>query len=399
MEHSNREHALLSASGAERWMSCTGSVELEMNEPEKTSVYAEEGTFAHELSELILRHKYGLIKKREFNKELKVKKENKFYTPEIIKCVDDYVAFVEESINEAIAESGKYQELDFETRLDLSKYVPESFGTGDVILVHGDVIHIIDLKAGAGKFVSAENNPQLRLYGLGALEVYDYLYDIKEVRMTIVQPRMDNISTDTILAADLVEWGVNEVTPKALEAWKKEGVFIPGKHCQFCKAKAKCRARAEQFTSIVSANRDLDTERFKKAKTLSDDEITDIMFYAKDAIKFFNDVLDEALNRAIQGTVFEGFKLVAKSTRAKFLDDNKVVDILLANGFEKEKVTKSTLLTVKQLRDTFGADSINELLGELIVMPQGAPELVPISDKRPALGSDSAKEDFNDIIF
>ncbi|OLN21881.1 nuclease [Domibacillus antri] len=385
--HAERDHAVLSASGAHRWLKCTKSASKEKGIADTTSEFAKEGTFAHELSELHFAHLFQGMTKRTFNSRLKKMKQNEFYTEELHEYVREYVDLVEERVHAARARGEAV--LMFEERLDLSDYVPESFGTGDVIIMSGGVLEIIDLKYGKGIEVNAENNAQLRLYALGALSLFDLLEDVEEVVMTIIQPRLDNISTEQLPADELKAWGLDYVKPRAEMAWNGEGEFVPGDHCRFCKVKHTCRARAEANLNVPQKLVDPDL--------LTPEEISDILFQADELQKWAKDVQDYALEKARSGTVFEGWKVVEGRSSRKYTDEEKVMQ-KLEEEFDVDQFTEVKLLTISNLEKRLGKKTVSDLLGELIVKPPGKPALVPESDKRPAIGSAEAAANEFDVI-
>lgn len=380
--HAERAHAKLSASGSKRWMSCTPSAKLEEDFPDQTSDFAREGTFAHELSEIFLQLHVGQITKATFTRRLNKMKKEEFYSQEMEDYVQVYVDLVIERINEAKAKSGDAIVL-LEQRLDFSEWVPEGFGTGDVVIISGDSIEVIDLKYGKGVPVSAEGNTQMRLYALGAINQFGILYEFENVLMTIVQPRLDSISTDEVLADDLLNWADEYVKPKAQMATNGEGEFEAGEHCRFCKVRFTCRARAE-------ANLEMAKHEFQKASLLSHDEIGDILLQATELQKWAKDVQDYALDQAEKhGAKFPGWKLVEGRSNRKYTDENQVLE-KLKQYYPAESVTKTALLTLSNLEKTIGKKHVQDFVGDLIIKPAGKPTLVVESDKRPELSSDAA---------
>lgn len=385
--HAERSHAILSASGAHRWLKCTKSASLEKGIADKTSDFAEEGTFAHELSELHFAQMYQGMTKRTFNSRLKKMKENQYYTEELHEYVEEYVRLVEERINEAKARDAK-PSLMFEERLDLSEYVPASFGTGDVIIYSGGVLEIIDLKFGKGIEVSAENNAQLRLYALGALSLFELIEDVEEVTTTIIQPRLDNYSMESLTADELKTWGTEYVKPRAEMAWNGEGEFVPGEHCRFCKVKHTCRARAEAYLNVP--------KKLEDPNLLTAEEIAEILFQADEIQKWAKDVQDYALEQAMEGTAYDGFKLVEGRSNRKYTDEQAVIERLSKN-YKEDAYLERKLLAITKLEKAIGKKQFQNLLAEYVVKPQGKPTLVPESDKRPALGADTAQSEFDEI--
>lgn len=378
-------HALLSASGAHRWLHCGPSVRLEEEVEDSTSTYAMEGTFMHELSELHLHHYLGNLKKSEFNRNLKQMQKNEFYSDEIQMAVDEYVAVVVEKINEARARC-KDPLILIEERLDYSPWVREGFGTGDVVLITDDVLEVIDLKGGKGVAISAVGNPQARLYALGAINTFGVLYDIKTVRMTIIQPRLDNISTDEMETEELLRWAEEVVRPRAEAAYKGEGEFKAGEHCRFCKVKATCRARHNQSMKLACMD-------FKEPALLTDEEVIQVLRQVEELKKWASDVEVYALEKAKDGKDWPGMKLVEGRSTRRFSSETEVAEKLLGAGYEAERIYTKSLLSLTKLEKEIGKKAFSEVVGDLIEKPPGKLKLVPEEDNRPALRS-SAEIDF-----
>lgn len=382
-------HALLGPSGAKRWMSCPPSARLEEQFPDSSSEYADEGTLAHSLAEAILRYNNGEISKKAFSTRFNKIKADSMYNQEMQDYIEDYTQRVWEIANEVKASCPDALVL-FEQRLDFSEYVPDGFGRGDVVIVADDLINVIDLKYGKGVGVSAEDNPQLRLYGLGAYLEHSMLYDIRKVRMTIIQPRLENISTEELTAEELLSWVETEVKPKAALAYAGEGDFKVGDHCRFCKARATCRARADH-------NLELSRLDFADPALLTEEEIGEVLRRADELDHWVKDITEYALAEALKGTKYEGWKLVEGTSKRKYADPAKVLQVLIENGYEAETVQKPT--EPKGLTDMtklLGKKLFEELLSGLVIKPEGKPALVPESDKRPELNTaDEARQDFN----
>lgn len=388
--HAERAHARLSASGSKRWLTCTPSANLEDGFEDSSSSFAEEGTAAHELSELVLQKEIDEITALTFKRRLnKFKKENEYYSDSMLEYVTGYTDFVMERYAVAKARSSDALIL-LEQRLDFSEWVPDGFGTGDVLIISDGIMEVIDLKYGKGVPVSAEGNPQMRLYALGAMNQYDMLYGIDTVQMTIVQPRLDSISTDELSAEALYTWATDEVKPKAEMATNGEGEFVAGEHCRFCKAKAVCKARADENLKMAEYD-------FADPNVLSDDEIGAILTKADELQKWAKDVQDYALKQAEHhGATFPGFKLVEGRSNRKYTDEEAIVSALRERGFTDEAIFEKKLLAVTKMEKSISKKTFDELLNPFIVKPPGKPTLVPESDKRPALNSlASAEEDFN----
>ena len=371
-------HATLSASGAERWMNCPPSALMEKRFPDQGSVYAAEGTVAHAYAELRLTRKYHNLTDKKFKDRLKQITSTEFWDGEMQDSIDQYVDLVEEAINEArkICPDPKIM---FEQRLDFSEFVPGGFGTGDVVIAADDMLQVIDLKYGKGVPVSAVGNPQLRLYGIGALMEYLLLYDIRRVKMTIIQPRLDNISTEEVSAADLLAWAENEVRPKAELAAAGEGEQAVGPWCQFCRAAATCRARAEY-------NLELARHEFKDPEFLENDEIAEILGRIPELTNWAKAVSDYALTQALAGEHFDGWKVVEGISRRRIEDQAAAQSVLSSAGYESEDFLKPVELKgITELEKLVGKKKLSELIGELIIKPEGKPVLVPETDKRPEL--------------
>lgn len=391
--HAERAHAKLSASGSKRWLTCTPSVRLESGFEDKTSSFAEEGTAAHELSELMLAYELKTINKATYTRRLnKFTKSNEYYSQEMMDYVQGYVDYVMERVNAMRARTEDALVL-IEQRLDFSEWVPDGFGTGDVLLIGDGLLEIIDLKYGKGVEVSADANSQMMLYGLGALHAHDLLYDIEDVLMTIVQPRLDAISTYEISSASLYDWAEKVIKPKAELAIKGEGEFSPGEHCRFCKAKAVCRARADENLAIAQ-------DEFKDPDMLTPEEIADILFQTKELQKWAKDVEEYALDQAENfGVKFDGWKLVEGRSNRKYANDDLVLGRLIEAEQDLKKVTETKILSITNMEKVLGKGTFNELLGDVIIKPSGKPTLVVATDKRPELNTaESAADEFDEIL-
>lgn len=382
-------HSRLGASSSHRWMNCPGSVKLCEAVPDKSSSYAEEGTLAHSLAELIINYNLGRIKKAEFNKGMKKIQGSQYYSQEMQDYIKDYTERVWELMNAAKSIS-KDAELRTEQRLDFSEWAPDGFGTGDVVIVYDRVIHIIDLKYGKGVGVSAEENPQLMLYGLGALSSYDMLYDIEKVILTIIQPRLDSISTYETTAAELLEWGEKKVRPAAEETLKDEAKCVAGEWCRFCKVKAVCRARKDAMTELAKME-------FSDPRLLEDYEIGEVLRLADQLTAWAGDVKDYAQEEAEKGKKWDGWKLVEGRSNRKYSNEAKVAETLKEAGYDEALLYEKKLYGITAMEKIVGKKPLAELCGSLIIKPPGKPVLVPESDKRPEINSaDSAKKDFEE---
>jgi hypothetical protein len=373
-------HAILSASNSYRWTQCSPAARLELEFDDTQSSAAAEGTAAHALAEHKLRKALKMRSKKPISP---------FDCDEMDEYTDAYVDFVLEQL-ELAKQSCSDPLVLIEQRLDFSKYVPDGFGTGDCILIADKTLHIIDLKYGMGILVNAEHNSQMMLYSLGALEIYDSLYDIEEVSMTIFQPRRGNVSTWTIPVDDLRDWAENELKPKAELAFKGEGEYCPGDWCTFCRAALKCRARAEEKLKLAQSE-------FRLPPLLSDAEIEEVLGKLSDITKWANDLLAYATDAALNhGKQWSGYKVVAGRSVRKFKDEDAVAEAAKANGYKD--IYRQSLITLTEFEKLMGKAKFNEVLGDLVYKPPGKPTLVPVTDKRPALNVSSATNDFNEIM-
>ena len=382
IQHSGRAHARLNASSSHRWMMCPPSVRLSEQFADKPSSYAEEGTFLHELCELKLHRYLGDMASDVIEAQYAEHRDSEFYTQEAETVTDEYVAFCVETI-EAVKSSCPDPLIMVEHRLDYSEYVPEGYGTGDLVIVADGVIEVIDFKGGRGVRVDAHRNSQLMLYGLGALLEFDPLYDVRNVRVTIVQPRLSNTSTYEIAADELVRWAEKEVRPRALMAYEGKGEFCAGDWCRFCKARYTCRKRSEYHMQL--AERD-----FRQPDHLSDEEITDILPIADSLNNWVQDLLAYATQQAVEGKSWPGYKLVAGRSNRKYTSEAEVIKAATEAGYTD--IYKTSLLGVGDLEKRLGRKKFNEVLGMYVIKPVGAPTLVPDSDPRKPYSS--AAEDF-----
>ena len=370
------KHAILSASGAHRWMNCTPSARLELEFEDSSGEAPKEGTAAHELGE----HKLRTALKIPTEKPTSV-----YDSEEMERYTDEYVQFILEELA-AVKQITKDPLLLIEQRLDFSNYVPEGFGTGDCVIVADNVVHVIDFKYGQGVLVEAENNPQMMLYALGALNLFDAIYDINSVKMTIYQPRRENISTFEIAKTDLIEWAENTLKPKAELAFNGEGEYKPGDWCRFCRASAECRARAEENLKVAKFE-------FKKPPLLTDDEIAEVLLHVNDLTKWANEIFAYATNAAVQqGKQWAGFKVVEGRSNRKYADEEAVAEAAKKAGYED--IYKQSLLTITNMEKLMGKKKFNEILADFITKPKGKPTLVPITDKRPEINISTAKNEF-----
>lgn len=368
------KHAFLSASSSHRWLNCPPSAKLCAQYKDEISTFAKEGTDAHTLCEHKLKKALGM--------ETEDPVENlSYYNMEMEDCAEHYCSFVLEQLEEAKRYCEEPLVL-IEQRLDYSRWVKKGFGTGDCIIIAANHLHIIDYKHGMGVLVDAEQNPQMMCYALGALEMFDFLYDVKEVKMSIFQPRKSNISTYTMATEELLHWADTVLAPTAKLAYKGKGKYKAGDHCQFCKVKANCRKRAEH-------NLELARYEFAKPATLTPDEITEILPQVDGLISWANDIKDFALAQALSGTTYNGYKIVEGRSTRKYTDEKAVAQAVTKAGYDPYE---RKLLGITAMTSLLGKTKFNELLNPYIYRASGKPTLVPESDKRPAMNT--AQEDF-----
>lgn len=378
------KHAKLSASSAFRWINCPGSVALADQLPAPgSSAYADEGTLAHALAELKLRKFLGDA--GNYDKELAQIQASEYYCGEMDEATDFYA----ETVQEHLAAAGEDAELMIEQQFSLDNWVPEGFGTSDAVIIGGSTIEVIDLKYGKGVKVEAKNNPQLRLYGLGASALFGDLYDFETVRTTIIQPRLDHVSGEEIPLKELLLWAEEKVAPKARMAMDGTDYTACGDWCRWCPAKAVCRKRAEY-------NLELAKDEFKAPPLLTDEEIGEVLRRAEEIQKWTSDIQAYALEEALAGKQFDGWKLVEGRSNRKYADDVKVAETLVAAGYDEAMLYERKLYGITAMEKLVGKKKLTTTLGDLIIKPAGKPVLVPESDKREAINTtEAAKADFD----
>lgn len=380
-------HALLSASSSKRWLTCTPSARLEATLPEIRRPagafdVSAEGTLAHSLAEIRLRLYYNQIGNEEYNREYEIIKIHNIYKnysdedrADFEANVDNYVLYVRSQIGDGDTPL-------FEQRVDFSDWVPDGFGTADVIILSKHKVRVIDLKFGKGIAVDAKGNTQLRLYALGAYSKFQDQYpDIREVEYTIHQPRLDSITTDSLSLNRLLDWANTYVKKQAKKAWAGSGEFVPGEHCQFCKAKGQCRARSD-FNNQIAA------QEFRDPPLLSEEEVSEILTKASEIKSWLGDVEDFALSRAItKGECPVGYKLGTTVTHRKIVDSQFAAVILKEKGLDESQLWETPKLkSVSALEKLAPKGQVVAWLGDLIQRPLGNPKLVKIKD--------TTKEDF-----
>ena len=371
------KHALLSASSSHRWLNCPPSARLCEQYEDKGSDYAAEGTEAHTLGEYKLKTALG-IKAKDPTSALTR------FSDEMDECANGYAAYILELVETAKQTCADPVVL-IEQRLDFSKYVQEGFGTGDCVIIADGTLHIVDYKHGQGVLVEAADNPQMKLYALGALELFDGIYDINEVSMTIYQPRRDNVRTHTVFKESLYQWAEEVLKPTAEIAHAGKGEYNCGEWCQFCKAKYECRKRAER-------NMELAKLEFSRPPLLEDDEIESILGKIDDLISWASDIKDYALQAALGGKLWQGWKVVEGKSNRKYVNEDAVAKAVTTAGYGPYY---TSVMGITAMEKTLGKAKFAELLGGLVEKPQGKPTLVPEGDKRPAINT--AKNDFMEV--
>ena len=367
-------HAVLSASSSERWLHCPPSARLCESYEDKGSDYAAEGTDAHELCEYKLRKALGM--------EAQDPTENlTWFNEEMSDCASGYAAYVLEQV-EAAKQTCADPVVLIEQRVDFSRWVESGYGTADCIIIADGTLQVIDYKHGLGVLVDATENPQMQCYALGALELFDGIYDVDSVRMTIYQPRRDNVSTYEISKDELYRWADEVLKPTADLAFVGDGNFLCGEWCGFCKAKHDCRARAD-------ANMELARYDFKLPPLLTDEEVEEIISRVDDLVAWAADIKDYALQQAISGKEWNGWKLVEGRSNRKYTSETAVAGAITDAGFDPYE---RKVLGFTAMQKLLGKSRFEELLAAYIEKPQGKPTLVPESDKRPAMNT--AKNDF-----
>lgn len=358
-DHSNRAHALLSASSAARWLACPPSAVAAEAYPTQDNDYTREGTLAHEVAEAVART--GSI----------AGSWPEDVTDEMLQCAAEYRDYIQELTTEDTI-------VLLEKRVDFSPWVPEGFGTADCILIHGDTMDVIDYKYGKGVAVSAVDNPQEKLYGLGALNDYGFAYDIKKIRLHIFQPRMNNISVDELSVDVLLEWGDKAVKPTAAKAIKGKGEYNPGEHCRFCPHAGRCRALTKQCTEYIT------THGMRAAvPVLASWEVAEVLAMEPLVTLWLKRVKDQAMTTMMNGEEIPGYKIVAGRGSRNWADNLEVANLLQKEGYSLEDITETKLLSVAVMEKKLGKKKFAELLSGQVLKQTGSPTIAPESDKRP----------------
>lgn len=371
-------HARFSPSASKRYLNCPPALRLEEQFADEESIYAAEGSAGHALAE-------HLIKK--YLKQRTKRPVSDYYSDDLLEAVDEYVAYVIEQVEAAKRECAT-PIFSVEQRVDVSEYVSECFGTADMMIVTEKKVHIIDLKLGRGVPVYAQENPQLMIYGLGVLLIAEMLYDIETVEMTIVQPRLEILSSWELEAEKLKAWGEEVLRPKGAMALAGEGEYAAGDWCRFCKARNTCRARAESFLKLAQ-------KEFAPPPTLSDEEIGEVLKVADELSKWAADVYAYAQDEAVtHGKEWKGFKLVEGRSNRKYTDEQEVIAAASAAGYTD--IFKRSLIGISEMERLMGKKKFATILGPYVYKPQGKITLVPESDKREAIHKTTATADFQE---
>ncbi|MBR3236806.1 MAG: DUF2800 domain-containing protein [Oscillospiraceae bacterium] len=382
-------HAYLSASSAERWIHCPGSARLAALYPEKKSPAADEGSLAHEVGRILIEYNAGDLTRAEMKKQLaKVEKQvDAFYADHkdmtgsfdaMVRIIEPYATYVWSEFQKA-KKADPAAVLMCETRVAFDEYVPKGFGTSDVVIIGNGKAMVIDLKYGKGVPVSAVNNPQIRLYALGAIAEFELLYDFDAVKVVIYQPRLDSVTEQELTVQDLKDWAETIVKPAAEEAAGDGARICPGPWCDdhFCPARSQCKIRAQWV---------LELEEFavKDPDLLTDDELGEILPRLQALGSFQKKVENYAIDALSRGIPIKGWKLVEGMSRRKYKDEDQVAQAVLSAGYEEALIYERSLLGITKMTDLLGKKKFNEILGDLIEKPQGAPKLAPESDPKPA---------------
>ena len=380
-----KAHAILSASSSHRWLHCPPSARLCETYEDKGSDYAAEGTDAHSLCEYKLRMALGM-------EATDPTEHLTWYNEEMLDCANGYASYILELV-EAAKETCADPVVLIEQRVDFSRWVEQGFGTSDAIIISDGTLHVVDYKHGLGVLIDADNNPQMMCYALGALELFDAIYDIDTVAMTVYQPRRQNVSTFEMSKDDLYRWADEVLKPSAELAFAGDGNFLCGEWCGFCKAKHECRARAE--ANLLLAQYD-----FKLPPLLEDSEIEVILSRADQLVTWVNDIKEYALQQAVSGKAWSGFKLVEGRSNRRYADEDGIAAALRRAGFQAADIYKPReLLGLTAMEKLVGKKKFGELVGQYIIKPEGAPALVPEADKRPPINTAAkAAEDFKEDI-
>lgn len=379
-------HALLSPSSAHRWLNCTLAPRLEAQLPEKTSINAEEGTVAHNVVEIAAKKHFKKVKATEYNRVIKKLKTDPLWDDEMLRMADIYL----EHLDERAMSFDTEPYIAFEVKVDVSHFVPEAYGRCDCAMLGGDTLIITDYKYGKGVPVAATKNPQMMLYALGALKLYEPLFGValKRIEMYIDQPRLNSYEGWSCTVEELLEWG-ESIKPIADMAFAGFGEYHAGDWCRWCRANGICKAQANQQ---ISAFEDFGDAVCDSPALLSPEQMSDALMRGKNLVDWFEAVKEAALKKILNGTKIPGFKAVEGRSARCWSDQDKAIEKLLSSGVEFAAIYDQVPKTLAQLEKMLGASKFKELVGELVVKPQGKPTLAPLSDKRTEFNS--AASDF-----
>ena len=377
IDHKSRAHALLSASSAHRWLACPPSAVAAEAYEDTGSEYAAEGTMAHEVAEIVVSGNISPETGRDgFAPDV---------TQEMLDCAAGYRDYIQEQLKSDDAV------VMLERRVDFSEYVPDGFGTCDCIIIQGNTLTIIDYKYGRGVQVSAVDNPQMRLYALGALNDYGIAYDIERVEMHIYQPRINNISTDAMTVEDLTTWAEKVVKPTAAKAAKGKGEYKAGAHCKFCPHAGRCRELTKTCTEYVN------THGLRVGvPVLAPHEVAEVLAMEPLVSLWLKRVKDQAMNTMLDGGEIPGYKVVeGRQGARRWTDEHRVAELLDTAGYTRDEYTTTTIFSPAGMDKALGKKKVEELLGGCVERSPGSPTIVPVSDKRPPYDREAeAKKDF-----
>lgn len=371
-------HAKLSPSAAHRWLKCTASPLIESQYPNESTSYAQEGTFAHSVAEICARYAVRSISKIEYEKSIGELSENPLWSSEMLEYCEEYATYIKEKLYE-LRKSCPDAFVEFEVTLDLSDFIPEGFGTADCVIIAEPKIQIIDFKYGKGVAVEAEGNLQMEIYALGACAQYEDLFDIKEIGMSIVQPRLGGISEAHMDRDQLRAWANVAIIPKAKEAFEGPGEFRPGEEiCKFCKARKDCAARANYYANLFNDN--------PLESVMTAEDAGKLLEKAAGMDDWLEDLKAKVIGSLLEGDPVPGWKLVEGRSMRKYADEDKVAEILKTKArLKASEIYTKKLITITNAEKLIGKKKFAELLGDLIIKPEGAPTLAPASDKRPEI--------------
>lgn len=378
INHGGRAHALLSASGAYRWLNCTPSARLEEQAgSDESSDYAKEGTWAHEFAEVQLRYALDRMSLEDYVAKSNALMAEEYYNTENAEAVEAYVDYVMGVWREA-KKLDEFAEIHIEDKVDLTAYIPDGFGTNDVVILAGSRLFVIDLKFGRGVRVSAKDNPQLKLYGLGAVEKHGILYDLQDVVLSIHQPRVSSPSEFELSVEDLLGWAENTVKPKAKLAFEGKGDFVAGTHCHFCKVSNRCKA-------LANHNLQLAEHDFAEPTLLSDSDLVEIYERSDLFTKWLTKVTDYVKAEALAGKKWEGLKLVEGRSVRQITSESAVRSALENAGYSIDQITNVKLKGITDLTKILGTNLFVDLVSPYVIKPAGKPTLVSAEDPRPEI--------------